>query len=185
MLIVHIDAYNGECSSQVARLTMTRQGAAATLNDYKVTFTEFDSDLEKTFTIWHQRSEGALVLLQRCIEESLRASHSYSTPLEALIQHIENYNGSKLKFERGKDGNGWNIEFEYDRTTITARGESLEAALVEAITTRSIADINYYDVQPAPTPEQMNKIHNEWHLHFLGRPAPRPYQGEYAEGWQP
>lgn len=185
MLTVHIDAYAGEGSSQVARLTLTRQGAAATANDYKVTVTEFEAERQETFTVRHTRNEGALALVQRSLEHYRSAVLHQASPLEALIAEIEDRNGSKLKCERSEENNGWKVEFEHDHTTITAKGFTLEEALVEAITTRALGDSYYYGDLPTQSQEQMNQAFNEWHLLFLGRPAPRPYQGEYAEGWQP
>lgn len=118
---------------------------------------------------------------EQAFEDALLAvlAPHFAPPLERIMDGL--HNCTEFKLTCPDQYGDWTAEFAYDRCHFEGKGDTPEAALLEAMVDRRIAD-HYYAADadaPSLTPEQMTKwLHGAYRAH-LGQTPGHAYRGEY------
>lgn len=108
-------------------------------------------------------------------------TQSPETPFQRIMDAL--HNCSEFKLTCPDQYGDWTAEFAYDRCHFEGRGDTPEAALLEALVDRRIAD-HYYAADadaPSLTPEQMTEWLHGAYRAYLGHTPDHEYRGEYLE----
>lgn len=117
---------------------------------------------------------------EQAFEDALLAvlAPHFESPLERIMDAL--HNCSEFKLTCPDQYGDWTAEFAYDRCHFEGRGDTPEAALVEALVDLQMAD-HYYAGGEQLTPEQMTEwLHGAYRTHLDLTPE-HEYRGEYLK----